>query len=107
MKIAKMSSSTLKAENVLLFGATGLIGSFILEAILNNRSSFNRIVVFTSPSTNDKKQATLESLKNKGVEIAVGNIKDEKDVLSAYEGNLSSLALVSLLVSSSEYYIGY
>lgn len=83
----------LKAENILLFGATGLIGKFILEAILNNRSRFNRVAVFTSPSTLDRKKDAIESLKSKGVEVVVGDVKNEKDVLNAYEGRNQHMAV--------------
>ena len=87
-----MSSATqevgLKAENILLFGATGLIGKFILESILNNRSHFSRIAVFTSPSTLDKKKDTIESIKGNGVEVIVGDVRNEKDVLNAYNGEI-------------------
>lgn len=40
-----------KAEAVLIFGATGLVGKYISDAILNNASDFRRIGIFTSPDS--------------------------------------------------------
>jgi short subunit dehydrogenase-like uncharacterized protein len=37
-----------KAEAILIFGATGLVGKYISEAILNSAADFRRIGVFTS-----------------------------------------------------------
>ncbi|QQK41590.1 Isoflavone reductase family protein [Penicillium digitatum] len=54
------------AKKILLFGATGNIGSFILDAILSERSRFGRVVIFTSPQT--------------------AETKDENAVKGAYEG---------------------
>ncbi|KAG0158914.1 hypothetical protein PDIDSM_6434 [Penicillium digitatum] len=62
------------AKKILLFGATGNIGSFILDAILSERSRFGRVVIFTSPQTAETK------------EVIVGNIEDENAVKGAYEG---------------------
>lgn len=78
------------AKNLLLFGATGNIGSFILDAILSERSQFGRIVIFTSPHTAETKVSQLNKLKEQGVEVIVGNVEDENAVKAAYEGrNLS------------------
>lgn len=74
-------------QNILLFGATGTIGTFILNAVLSARSQFNRIAIFTSPHTAETKAAYLETLKQQNVEIIVGNVEDENAVKAAYEGN--------------------
>ncbi|KAJ5084489.1 hypothetical protein NUU61_009068 [Penicillium alfredii] len=73
-------------QNLLLFGATGQIGSFILSAILSARDQFGRIVVYTSPRTAETKASDLDPLKEKGIEIIVGEIEDGKAVEKAYEG---------------------
>lgn len=75
-------------QNLLLFGATGTIGIFILDAILAARSNFNRVAIFTSPNTTEQKKPQLEKLKQQGVEIIVGNVEDEQAVQAAYEGKL-------------------
>ena len=75
------------AKNILLFGATGNIGSFILDAILPVRSQFGRIVIFTSPRTAETKAAQLERLKQQGVEVITGNVEDEEAVKAAYAGS--------------------
>ncbi|OQE47526.1 hypothetical protein PENCOP_c001G02374 [Penicillium coprophilum] len=74
------------AKNILLFGATGNIGSFILDAILPERSQFGRIAIFTSPRTAETKTSDLNKLKDQGVEVIVGNVEDENAVKAAYEG---------------------
>ncbi|KAJ5551340.1 hypothetical protein N7535_000710 [Penicillium sp. DV-2018c] len=74
------------AKNILLFGATGNIGTYILNAILSSRDKFNRIAIFTSPNTATSKATQLNKLKEQGVEIVVGNVEDENAVKAAYEG---------------------
>ncbi|KAL1968900.1 hypothetical protein VTN77DRAFT_1261 [Rasamsonia byssochlamydoides] len=79
-------------RNILLFGATGNIGRFILDAIVSARSEFNRVVVFTSAAagtgteTPNSKAALLADLANKRVEVITGDIADEKAVAEAYRG---------------------
>jgi hypothetical protein len=73
-------------KDILLFGATGLIGTYILQALVNAKSSFGRLGIFTSPGTIEQKGAEIQSLKDKGVEIFVGHIESEADVLKAYNG---------------------
>ncbi|KAJ5157360.1 uncharacterized protein N7482_008460 [Penicillium canariense] len=70
-------------QNILLFGASGTIGRFILNAILSERSQFGRIAVFTSPRTAESKGSFL---KKQGVEVITGDIEDESAIKAAYEG---------------------
>ncbi|KAJ5367699.1 hypothetical protein N7541_001640 [Penicillium brevicompactum] len=74
------------AKNILLFGATGTIGTFILDALLSVRSQFGRIAIFTSPHTAKTKTAQLDKLKKQTVEVIIGNVEDEEAVKSAYAG---------------------
>ncbi|KAG9232619.1 putative isoflavone reductase like protein [Amylocarpus encephaloides] len=73
-------------ENLLVFGATGYIGTYIIDKIVENKSSFGRIVVFTSPRTSKKKGGTVEKLKSEGVEVIVGDASKEAEVVKSYEG---------------------
>ncbi|KIN00005.1 hypothetical protein OIDMADRAFT_181258 [Oidiodendron maius Zn] len=75
-----------KPRNLLLFGATGQIGAFILDALLSARDEFERIAIFTSQNTVETKADSLVRLKKNGVEIIVGEISDEEAVGKAYEG---------------------
>lgn len=74
------------SKDILLFGATGLIGTYILQSLVDSKSSFGRLGIFTSQGTVESKAAEIQSLKDKGVEIFVGDLDSETDVLKAYNG---------------------
>lgn len=69
-----------------MFGATGYIGVYIIEAIIKAKASFGRIAIITSPGTAENKAKQLEKLKEQGVEVIVGDVTKAEDVLKAYEG---------------------
>ncbi|KAL4936052.1 hypothetical protein BDV06DRAFT_216973 [Aspergillus oleicola] len=73
-------------SNILFFGATGAIGSYIIAAIVKSREQFGRIAVFTSPSTLENKSAEINALKDNGVEIIVGDVNSKEDVVKSFEG---------------------
>jgi uncharacterized protein YbjT (DUF2867 family) len=72
--------------NVLVIGATGLIGTPITKAIISAKSSFGRIAILTSSATVAKKASEINSLKSQGVEILTGDLSNEQDVKKAYSG---------------------
>jgi hypothetical protein len=72
--------------NVLVIGATGVIGAPITQAIINAKSSFGRIAILTSSATVTNKASEIESLKSRGVEILTGDLSNEHDVKKAYNG---------------------
>ncbi|KAI1625181.1 isoflavone reductase [Exophiala viscosa] len=73
-------------KNVLIFGATGLVGRHIIQQILKGKNAFDRIAIFTSSDTVNSKSEEIAILKDQGVEVLVGNITDENDVKKAYQG---------------------
>ncbi|GAB1212283.1 hypothetical protein ATERTT37_001417 [Aspergillus terreus] len=73
-------------SNLLMFGATGAIGQFIIDAIVAAKDSFGRIAVFTSPNTVATKSEQIEALKKAGVEIITGDIANPDDVKAAFAG---------------------
>ncbi|KAE9369092.1 NAD(P)-binding protein [Stipitochalara longipes BDJ] len=75
-----------KKENLLLIGATGYIGSYILEEIIKAKESFGKIAIFTSPKTAETKAEKLEKLKSQGVEVIIGDTGNEGELLKAFEG---------------------
>lgn len=79
-------------ETILVFGATGYIGTYIIDQIVKAKSSFGRIAIFTSPSTVEKKPDVLSQLKENEVEVIVGNADDETEVVKALQGVLDKLA---------------
>jgi len=72
-------------KKLLIFGATGLIGSPITREIVRNKSKFDRIAIFTSKGTSESKTSELENLKNEGVDIIIGDVTNANDVTKAYE----------------------
>ncbi|KAJ4310996.1 hypothetical protein N0V94_008163 [Neodidymelliopsis sp. IMI 364377] len=71
---------------VLVFGATGVIGRYIIQEIVNARSSFDKIGLFTSPETAKNKPDEINGWEEKGVDVIVGDVNSEQDVKKAYEG---------------------
>lgn len=73
-------------RKILVFGATGVIGKYIIEEIVNASSSFDKIGLFTSPFTAQNKADEINSWKEKGVDINIGDVNSEDDIKKAYEG---------------------
>lgn len=73
------------SNDILVFGATGTIGKFILNALIENKSAFGTIGIFTSAATTQSKAVEIESLKDRGVKVYIGDLKSDGDVLSAYQ----------------------
>ncbi|KAE8452069.1 hypothetical protein EG329_002235 [Mollisiaceae sp. DMI_Dod_QoI] len=73
-------------DNVLILGATGYIGVYIVEEIIKAKDSFGRIAIFTSPNSAEKKSKQLDELKAQGVEVIVGDVNNSEDLLKAFEG---------------------
>jgi nucleoside-diphosphate-sugar epimerase len=76
-------------RKILVFGATGVIGKYILQEIVNARSSFDKIGLFTSSSTVENKSQEIQKWKDGGVEVIVGDVSSEEDVKKAYQGKSS------------------
>jgi hypothetical protein len=74
------------SKDILIIGATGVIGKFITNALVDVKASFGRIAIFTSPNTVSAKADYIKHLKDAGVEVIVGDITKESDVLAAYKG---------------------
>jgi FlaA1/EpsC-like NDP-sugar epimerase len=83
-----MASET--SKRVLIFGATGVIGKYIIQEVVNVKSSFDKIGLFTSPETAKNKPDEINSWKEKGVAIHVGDVNSEEDVKKSYEGTSRS-----------------
>jgi nucleoside-diphosphate-sugar epimerase len=77
--------------SILVFGATGLAGKYIIDAIVENKASFGNIGIFTSPNTVDTKPEIIKKLKENGVDVHVGDISKEADVVEAYKGRANGL----------------
>ena len=75
-----------RTKNILIFGATGLIGTHITKAIVQSKAHFGRIAVFTSQNTIETKSQAIEALKAAGVEIIAGDITSANDLNNAFAG---------------------
>lgn len=73
------------SKNILIIGATGVIGKHITREIVDS-NKFESIAIFTSPNSAETKKAELDALKAKGVKVIVGDVKNEQDMKAAYEG---------------------
>jgi aspartate-semialdehyde dehydrogenase len=81
-----MASENSLPKRILMFGATGLIGKYIISELYNARSSFDKIGFFTSPKTNETKSDEVNGWKAKGIEVIVGDMNSEDDVKKAFQG---------------------
>ncbi|KAM0561594.1 hypothetical protein ACHAPJ_002762 [Fusarium lateritium] len=73
-------------KSILIFGATGTIGRYITNAIVNAKPGFDQVSIFTSEDTVTKKAEYIGELKSKGVKIITGDVTNEEDVKKAYQG---------------------
>jgi hypothetical protein len=74
------------AKNILIIGATGVIGTYITRAIVDSKHLFGRICVLTSEKTIIEKVQDVCALESWGVEVFVGRLEDEQKVKEAYKG---------------------
>jgi nucleoside-diphosphate-sugar epimerase len=72
-------------RKILIFGATGLIGEHITNAIIED-GSFEKVAIFTSPNTVSSKPKQIESLKSRGVQVIEGDTTSTEDVNAAFNG---------------------
>ncbi|KAK5713310.1 hypothetical protein LTR17_017680 [Elasticomyces elasticus] len=70
---------------VLIFGATGVAGKHITHALVHSKEGIAQLGIFTSQNTVDTKADFIEKLKSKGVDIHVGDVTNEQEVLAAYK----------------------
>lgn len=78
--------SSVRATNILIFGATGLIGQFITQKVIGAQPAFQHVTIFTSKETVDKKGALLDGWKKVGnVSVVTGSADSESDVRAAYK----------------------
>ncbi|KAK0268845.1 hypothetical protein LTR91_001117 [Friedmanniomyces endolithicus] len=71
--------------SVLVFGATGVAGIYIVNALVAAKPSFPRLGIFTSQNTVDTKGELIQRLKGEGVHVHVGDVGSDEDVLAAYK----------------------
>jgi nucleoside-diphosphate-sugar epimerase len=83
--------------NILIIGATGVIGAPITKAIISAKSSLGRIAILTSSTTVINKASEIGSLKSHGVEILTGDLSNEQDVKKAYHGEIATMRVLSAI----------
>lgn len=80
-----MPNESTVPKKVLVFGATGVIGKYILAALVEGKSSFDKIGIFTSAETVETKKTEIDQAKSNGVDIVVGDVNSEEDVKRALQ----------------------
>jgi hypothetical protein len=78
--------ASFQASSILIFGATGSIGKYITNHIVDAQPPFSHVAIFTAEDTLTRKADYINELKSKGVTIITGDITNEQDVTKAYEG---------------------
>ncbi len=73
-------------QNLLIIGATGVIGKHITRELISAKSSFGRIAVLTSENTIQKKAGDINNLTQSGIEVLMGDVTNEEEVKKAYHG---------------------
>ncbi len=74
------------AIKILIIGSTGSIGKPITNQIISAKASFGRIAILTSQNTVTNKAEHIGYLREKGVDVLVGDLGVEIDVKNAYKG---------------------
>lgn len=69
-----------------MIGATGVIGKVLMNALIHSRNYFDDIGIFTSPETLTLKKALIDSYRENGVHVIIGDLYSDDDVLEAYKG---------------------
>ncbi|KAK7536895.1 uncharacterized protein J3D65DRAFT_676946 [Phyllosticta citribraziliensis] len=73
------------SQRILIFGATGKIGTYITSAIANASPPFARVAIYTSANTVAAKAAHIEALKARGVDVVVGELDDDDKIKETYQ----------------------
>ena len=75
------------SHNILVFGATGVIGKYLIQALLDSKDSFGTITAVTYPDSYEAKKDAFQKLKDQGAQIAAINIDDEDAIRKLYKGS--------------------
>ncbi|KAI3572663.1 NmrA-like family protein [Fusarium oxysporum f. sp. albedinis] len=78
--------TTFRPSKVLVLGATGNIGQFITESLLDATPPFEQVAILTSPQTAVIKAELLDKWKKKNLRIITGDLKNDDEVKIAYQG---------------------
>ena len=78
------------SNSLLVFGATGVIGTYIINELTKElqAGTFDRLAIFTSQNTVDTKADTIQNLKSQGVEIFIGDVADKDYVRGVLDGSI-------------------
>lgn len=73
-------------SHILVFGATGNVGTHIMDALLSPGPGFQKLSIFTSANTVASKSDLVNGWKSSGVSVIVGDITNLTDIDTAYHG---------------------
>lgn len=74
-------------KDIIIVGATGLIGKHITNAILHSKDKFGKITVFTSEDTVQRKSDEIEDLRNRGANIVTGDVTSDANINEVFSGH--------------------
>ena len=77
-------------QNILLIGASGMIGRVIQAELIAKKENFSKLGVLTSStsSPDPKKEAYFASLEAKGVQIIKADFSESYGLVKAFTGNI-------------------
>ncbi|KAK3326950.1 hypothetical protein B0T19DRAFT_149203 [Cercophora scortea] len=86
-------ASTFTPSKILIFGGTGTIGAYITASLLRAKpvGAPWQLVLFTSPGTASAKAAQLSKWKAEGLQVIVGDLTSERDVVAAYKEGVDTV----------------
>jgi uncharacterized protein YbjT (DUF2867 family) len=83
-----------KPSKILIFGGTGQIGQFITSALLSANPAFEKVTLFTSPTTASTKTNLLADWTSRGLEIITGDLTNATDLRAAFRDHDTIISAV-------------
>jgi len=86
-------------HNIVVVGATGHVGAFIVQALLEDKAHFTSITALTQTDANDAK---FSDLKTKGVKVIQTNFEDHAALVHALKGADAVVSAVGVIHIKSQ-----
>ncbi|KAK5162901.1 uncharacterized protein LTR77_011062 [Saxophila tyrrhenica] len=70
-RLSEATEMAHQPQNILVFGATGLIGGYITNALLAAKHNFGSIGIFTSQGSAERKKDLFDAYRAKGASVII------------------------------------